>query len=187
MRNALYEYNSKHSDQVEYLKNKYKDNQLWQELKEIAKKLKQHNVFMVIKRIKASFKTYFTSIEIYKHNPKLFTGIPKPPRPKKLSKITNYAVELDKYYSLSFIRLEKENLIGINLSKNMIYLHINKEQIEKLTDINKLYSARIIYDNGDLYLQISYLKELKKVEPKEIKYAGIDIGCLLYTSPSPRD
>jgi putative transposase len=40
MRNALYEYNSKHLTQVEYLKNKYKYNQLWQELKETAKKLK---------------------------------------------------------------------------------------------------------------------------------------------------
>jgi len=32
----LYDYNSKHSAQIEYLKNKYKDNQLWNELKEIA-------------------------------------------------------------------------------------------------------------------------------------------------------
>ena len=36
MRNALYDYNSKHSAKIEYLKNKYKDNQLWNELKEIA-------------------------------------------------------------------------------------------------------------------------------------------------------
>jgi hypothetical protein len=34
MRNALYDYEPKHSTQVEYLKNKYKDNQLWQALKE---------------------------------------------------------------------------------------------------------------------------------------------------------
>jgi len=33
-----------------------------------------------------------------------------------------------------------------------------------------------VYDNGDLYLQISYLKELNKTEKDKIKYAGIDIG-----------
>jgi len=176
MRNALYDYNSKRSEQVEYLKNKYKDNQLWYELKETAKKLKSHNLTYIIKRVKASFKVYFTNLELYKQNPSLFNGMPKPPKPKKLSKMTNYSVELDKYCSLSFARLKKENLIGINLSDSMVYIHINKEQIKKLTDINKLYSARVIYDNGDLYLQISYLKELKKIETNQLKYASIDIG-----------
>ena len=97
-------------------KNKYEDNQLWQELKETTKKLKSYNLTYIIKRVKANFKTYFTNLELYKQNPDLFTGIPKPPKPKKLSKITDYSVELDKYTSLSFARLEKENLIGINLS-----------------------------------------------------------------------
>jgi hypothetical protein len=55
-----------------------------------------------MKRVKASYKTYFTNLETYKQNSSLFTGIPKPPKAKKL---------------LSFTKLEKENLIGINLSK----------------------------------------------------------------------
>jgi IS605 OrfB family transposase len=176
MRNALYDYNSKHSAQIEYLKNKYKDNQLWNELKETAKKLKPHNLTYIIKRVKASFNTYFTSLELYKQNPSLFQGTPKPPKPKKLSKLTNYAVELDKYCSLSFVRLEKENLVGINLSDSMVYIHVDKRQVEKLTEIDRLYSARVVYDNGDLYLQISYLKELKKTQTKQLKYASIDIG-----------
>jgi enoyl reductase-like protein len=108
--------------QIKYLKNKYKDNQLWHELKETAKKLKSHNLTYIIKRVKANFKTYFTKLELYKQNPNLFTGMPKPPKPKKLSKITYYSVELDKYTSLSFARLEKENLTGINLSNSMIYI-----------------------------------------------------------------
>jgi len=176
MRNALYEYNSKHLTQVEYLKNKYKDNQLWQALKETAKKLKSHNLTYIINRVKASFKVYFTNLELYKQNPSLFNGMPKPPKPKKLSKMTNYSVELDKYCSLSFAHLEKKNLVGVNLSNSIVYIHINKEQVKKLTDIDKLYSARVIYDNGDLYLQISYLKELKKTQTKQLKYASLDIG-----------
>jgi len=177
MRNALNGYNSKNSQQLEYLKNKYKDNQLWQALKETAKKLKPHNLTEVIKRVRSNFKTYFTNLEAYKQNPSLFTGIPKPPKPKKLSKITDYSVELDKYCSLSFARLEKENLVGVNLSNGMIYIHVDKKQVEKLTEISKLYSARLVYDNGDLYLQISYLKELKKTKENQAKkYASIDIG-----------
>jgi len=176
MRNALYDYNSKHSTQLKYLKNKYKDNQLWQALKESAKKLKSHNLTYIINRVKASFKTYFTNLELYKQNPGLFNSIPKPPKPKKLSKLTNYCIELDKYCSLSFVRLEKENSVGINLSDNMVYIHVDKEQVKKLTDINKLYSARLVYDNESLYLQISYLKEPKKTQTEQLKYASIDIG-----------
>jgi transposase, IS605 OrfB family, central region len=176
MRNALYDYNSKHSAQIEYLKNKYKDNQLWNELKETAKKLKPHNLTYIIKRVKASFNTYFTSLELYKQNPSLFQGTPKPPKPKKLSKLTNYSIELDKYSSLSFAHLEKKNLVGINLSNSIVYIHVDKRQVERLTEISKLYSARLVYDNVDLYLQISYLKELNKTEKDKIKYAGIDIG-----------
>jgi len=177
MRNALYDYNSKHSAQIEYLKNKYKDNQLWQELKETAKKLKPHNVVGIIKRVKANFKTYFTNLELYKQNPNLFKGIPKPPKPKKLSKLTNYSLELDKYTSLSFARLEKENLIGINLSNSMIYIHVDKRQVEKLTEISKLYSARLVYNNGSLYLQVSYLKNISRFTSYvSRKYASIDIG-----------
>jgi transposase, IS605 OrfB family, central region len=169
--------NSKNSEQLEYLKNKYKDNHLWQTLKETAKNLKPHNIIEIIKRIKASYKTYFTNLEAYKQNPNLFTGMPKPPKPKKLSKVTNYSVELDKYNSLSFAKLEKENLIGINLSKSMVYIHVDKRQVEKLTEIDKLYSARLVYDNGNLYLQISYLKNVSLLTSHvSRKYASIDIG-----------
>jgi IS605 OrfB family transposase len=177
MRNALYDYNSKNSEQLEYLKNKYKDNQLWQALKETAKNLKPHNIIEIIKRVKTNYKTYFTNLEAYKQNPNLFTGMPRPPKPKKLSKITNYSVELDKYASLSFAKLEKENLVGINLSKSIVYIHVDKRQVEKLTEIDKLYSARLVYDNGNLYLQISYLKNISpSTSCNTHKYAGIDVG-----------
>jgi putative transposase len=70
----------------------------------------------------------------------------------------------------------KITTVGVNLSNGMVYVYVDKEQVKKLTDIDKLYSARLVYDNGSLYLQISYLKELKKVETEQLKYAGIDIG-----------
>jgi IS605 OrfB family transposase len=59
----------------------------------------------------------------------------------------------------------------------MVYIHVDKKQVEKLTEISKLYSARLVYDNGELYLQISYLKHVKRETLNvERKYASIDIG-----------
>jgi IS605 OrfB family transposase len=147
--NILYYYNYEFSEQLEYIKNKYKDNQLWQELKETAKELNPHNLTYIIKRVKTAFNTYFTSLELYKQNPSLFQGEPKPPITKNIHMSTNYSVELDKYCSLSFVRLEKENLVGINLSDHMIYISLDKTE-----------------------------KDKTKYETKnrQTKYAGIDIG-----------
>ena len=185
--NILYYYNYEFSEQLEYIKNKYKDNQLWQELKETAKELNPHNLTYIIKRVKTAFNTYFTSLELYKQNPSLFQGEPKPPITKNIHMSTNYSVELDKYCSLSFVRLEKENLVGINLSDHMIYISLTKSHVKKLLEIDMLYSVKVVYDddNEELYLQIDYLKELDKTEKdktkyetknRQTKYAGIDIG-----------
>jgi IS605 OrfB family transposase len=54
---------------------------------------------------------------------------------------------------------------------------VDKRQVEKLTEIDKLYSARLVYDNGELYLQISYLKNiLPSTSCNTYKHASIDIG-----------
>jgi len=184
--NILYYYNYQQSEQQEYIKNKYKENQLWQELKSIATKLNPHNLIYIIERVKTVFDIYFTNLELYNQNPSLFTEIPQLPKLKKLSKLTDYSIEIDKYCSVSFVRLESENLVGINLSDHMVYISIDKYQASKLKEINRLYSVRVVYyDDGDLYLQITHLKELNKTkkdkieyeaENKTIKYAGIDIG-----------
>ena len=190
--NILYYYNYESSEQLEYIKNKYKENQLWQELKETAKELNPHNLTYIIKRIKTVFDIYFTSLELYEQNPGLFQEMPKPPNTNK-SKLENYVIELDKYSALSFARLEKENLIGINLSDRMVYVRVDKRQAKILMKIDRLYSAKLIYKNGELSLQISYLKKSDKTENKQIKnetenkaeneiknvqvkYAGIDLG-----------
>ena len=47
---------------------------------------------------------------------------------------------------------------------------------KRLTEIDKLYSARLVFDNGFLYLQVSYLKDKKKLNERSGKLAGIDVG-----------
>jgi len=143
MLSILYNFNVKYLDQQRYLKNKYKDNKLWQELKGIANKLNPDNLTHVIKRVKANFN--------------LYTEMTNPYDIEEPFKINGYSVELDKHKSLSLGRLKK-GLIGIRLSNGIDYIGINKEHAKNLTDKDKIHSAKVVYDNGDLYLQISYLK-----------------------------
>lgn len=176
LRNALLDYKAKNPKDSDYLNEKYKDSELWQSLKAVSKSIKQHNFVYIIDRVKSNYKTYFTNMQMWHENPSLFTGMPKPPRPKKLSKLTNYSVDIDRYTSLSFAKLENKNLIGINLSNKMFYINCSSTQVKKLTDLNKLYSAKIIYDSGLLYLNISYIKKKTDFIPLTVKESGIDIG-----------
>jgi len=162
MIDALYNYMPE-SAQEKYLRTKYKKNKLWIALRETVLKLNLHNLAYAIKETKANFDAYFKNLEAADdQEPNLFDGM--------------YSVELDKQHSLSFARLEKENLIGISLSHGTIYLNVNKEEKTSLMDIGRILSAKVVYNNGDLYLQIVYLKEVDKTEKDKVKYAGIDIG-----------
>jgi len=109
LRNALLDYKAKNPKDSDYLNEKYKESELWQSLKETAKTIKQHNFVYIIDKVKSNYKTYFTNVQMWHKNPSLFTGMPKPPRPKKLSKLTNYAVDIDRYTALSFAKLERKN------------------------------------------------------------------------------
>jgi len=221
--NALYNNNSENSEQVKYLQNKYKNNIMWVTLKNIVQKLNPYNLVYVIKKVNS--KLNIQKLERYKQNPIVLEEVPsllKPSllSPNDLSYVRNYYIELDKQNSFSFERLEKDNLIGISLSqkKKMMYINLNKKQreglkkqIKEITDKDKIRSVKIIYNNGNLYLQgngslhleIIYLKKISKteneqinheiksvnnqcetekeivkhkVENKQIKYAGIDMG-----------
>jgi IS605 OrfB family transposase len=175
--NALYDDKSKNSKQVTYLKNKYKNNQLWKNLKATVKNIDQNNLHYIISKVVYKSKLHIQKLERYKQYPCILEEIPSLLKPSILSDVKNYYIELDKQKSLSFEKLEKGSLIGIRLSqkKDMMYINLNKKQrkelcdhIEELTKINKLHSVQLMYSNGNVRLQINYLKELK--------YAAIDMG-----------
>ena len=67
-------------EQVKYIKNKYKDNKIMQQIIQQGKKLKIHNLAMMINKVKSDFQSFFS---------KIATGDKKarPPSPKKLSNI----------------------------------------------------------------------------------------------------
>ncbi|HPZ09873.1 MAG TPA: transposase, partial [Candidatus Eremiobacteraeota bacterium] len=87
----------KNKEKVDYIKEKYKDNQLMRDLISLSGELKIHNLSMIIRRVKGQFKRFFKTIKIDKGS--------RPPKPKKLSSVVEYSVPLDQ---LSW-SLKKEN------------------------------------------------------------------------------
>ncbi len=53
-------------DKIKYIKEKYKNDKLYQDLIEMGQELKNHNLVMIIRRYKKDFKNYFIALEDYK-------------------------------------------------------------------------------------------------------------------------
>lgn len=158
----------KEKDKIEYLENKYKNHQLFQNMKSLAKELKIHNLVEIMKRVKSQYKGFFTKIKNGDYKA-------KPPKPKKLSKLTNYTIPLDSAKSFT---LKRKNQLGINLNNKMIRTYINHKQLEKIVvSFKNIEAVYINYSNNEIYLLFIYEKKQQdKIENKPYKCAGIDIG-----------
>ena len=172
----------KKTDEIEYIKETYKNNELYKSLMEAGKKLKNHNLVMIIRRFKKDFSNYFKTLKDYKKNPNKYTGKPQLPKARGLSELTNYSIPLDNANSVSL----KKNLIGINLNSKMRYFYIGNI-IKKGRILNKnIQSVSIKMRNKEIYLSFSYkqtqLEYQKKVISNKSNFtinsnkAGIDIG-----------
>ena len=153
---------------VKYIKSKYKENKLMQDLIAVGRELKIHNLKLIMERVKAQYKGYFTKL---KNGDK----IAKPPRPKKLSKLNNYTILLDGFKSIS---LKRKNILGLNLANKMKYTHINfKEWLKIVGDLKNIKTININYKNNTIYLNVIYRSESKIIsEAKPTKLSAIDIG-----------
>ncbi len=152
---------------ADYIKEKYKDNQLMQNLLEAGRKLKIHNLTMILNRIKANFKGFFT-----KH--KKGDKAAKPPQPKKLAQVIKFSIPLD----VNAWSLERKDMLGINLSDEMFYLPLNHEKLVAIVDkLAHIQAITIKMSNGEIYLLISYRHQM---QPQgaclQTKEAGLDIG-----------
>jgi len=173
----------KKQEKIFYIKNRYKDNELYKQLLEVGQKLKNHNLVMVLRRFKKDFSNYFRAIKDWKENTSKYTGMPQMPKPRKMSQLLNYSIPLDGTNGWS----TKKNLIGINLKKKMRYFYIGKIiKNGKVLD-KTIQSVAIKMRNSEIYLSFSYIKEdkksmestiqnPKKLDPIALSRAGIDIG-----------
>ena len=173
----------KKQDKIQYIKNKYQDNELYKSLLEVGEKLKNHNLVMLLRRLKKDFSNYFKALKDWKLNPSKYSGMPQMPKSRKLSQLTNYSIPLDNTNSWS----TKKNLIGINLDSKMRYFYIGKTIKNGKVLEKKIQSISIKMRNKEIYLSFSYVNNdeelLEFVANKSPKFntldsnsAGIDIG-----------
>ena len=140
----------KKKEEVNYIKEKYKDHSLMKDLIEVSKKLKIHNLVEIMKRVKSQYKGFFTK----KQNG---DNKAKPPNTRKLSKMNKYTIPLDSCNSFS---VKKNNRIGVNLDKKMIYTHVNFTEVGKLTGgIGNINSIDLNFSNKDIYFLITHNKK----------------------------
>ena len=156
---------------IQYIKNKYQDNELYKQLLEVGRELKNHNLVMVLRRFKKDFGNYFKTLKDYKKNPHKYTGQPQMPRARKLSELIHYSIPLD-----SGAWSTKKNLIGINLKDKMRYFYIGKTiKDEKVLD-KTIQSLSIKMRNSEIYLSFSYI--LVKKDKSEMINKPLNIGSI---------
>ena len=153
-------------DKVNYIKNKFKDNVHLNELIRLSEDLKIHNLCALIKRLRGSYKSFFTKI---KKGDKSANA----PYAKKLKFVKGYSIRLDQ----NSWSVKKKDKIGINLSDKMFYLHFEHQYLLKLVGhLDNIQTIYIVFNNKELYLSISYHKvSAPSVEEIE-KIASIDLG-----------
>lgn len=164
----------KNAEKVKHLQSFYKDNQLMNDLKLVSKELKIHNLVEQIKDVKKNYESFFTKVK--KGDTKA-----RPPKPCKLSKISNATIFTDGYKSFTYKTRKKTHLgkkVGINLDYKMRYVYLPHKYIEEVVgSMSNISNININYSNGNFYFLINYVKEPVKVqEPIKEKWAGIDPG-----------
>jgi len=161
---------------IVYIKEKYKDNELYKDLVSVGKELKTHNLVEIVKRLKKDFSNYFKALKDYKKNPDKYTGSPQLPKAKKLSELSNYSIPLDSFNSISF---KKKNVVGINLNSKMRYFYLGKIDEIDIFKNNEIKSVKVKFKNNQIYLQFTYkpIHSSFSINHSQLaKYAGFDIG-----------
>lgn len=163
-----------YAEKVSYIKEKYKDHDLMQDLIETGKKLKKDNLVMTMRKVRSDFKSFYTKQQ--NGNKKA-----NPPQTQSLSSMNHYTLLIDNDKGMSIAYLKKgKNKLGLTLdhARGRQYIRVNHEAIRNLVgDLENIQSINLHYSNGELYLLISYHKEIKDPDPnREHKIAGLDIG-----------
>ncbi|MEQ8171801.1 MAG: RNA-guided endonuclease TnpB family protein, partial [Candidatus Eremiobacterota bacterium] len=156
----------KHKEKADYVKEKYKDNQIMKDLITLSEELKIHNMSMIIIRVKGQFKRFFKTVKTDKTS--------RPPKPKKLSNLVEYSIPLDQ---ISW-SLKKENLLGVNLSDKMFYIYLKQDKLINIVkDLKNINSLTVCLSNNDIYLHFTYnyLREEKQIVTEE-KLSALDGG-----------
>ncbi|MGM0370869.1 MAG: transposase [Bacillota bacterium] len=164
----------KYAEKVAYMKEKYKDHDLMQDLIEVGKQLKKDNLVMTIRKVRGNFKSFYTK---NKSDDKKA----KPPKPKSLSSLNHYTllIDNDKGLGLSYLKKGKDKLgITLDHDRGRQYIRVNQQNLKQLVDgdLDNIQSINLQYSNGELYLLVTYHHNKKVQNNNPHKIAGLDIG-----------
>ena len=160
-------------DKIKYIKEKYKNDKLYQDLIKVGQELKNHNLVMIIRRYKKDFQNYFIALEDYKKNPKKYTGKPQLPKPRKLSKLTHYSIPLDNANGVRF----KKNQIGLNLKDKVRYFYLGKIIKDGKVLDKKIQSVSVVMKNREIYLSFGYILNEIQYHESFHKVIGDNLSC----------
>lgn len=167
-------------DSIAKVRLSFKNNAIFDALVESAKTLNDKNISMIVRRLKKDWDNAFEARSKYFANPSAFTGEPKFPKPKKLSKLIKYSVPLES----SKFSLNKEGYLGITMGRKMRYIHIGKPEYITSKQIN---NVTVSYSHGHIYYEFTYNDISKPISKRvsnndlakltnPVKLAAIDIG-----------
>src|SRR5579875_3331510 len=168
-------------DNISFINHYFQNNHLFIQAKLVCKPLNDKNISMVVRRINKDWANFFEALKQYKANPSAFKGKPGYPKAKKLSKVFNYSLPLEKD-KWSLKRSDKK-LLGINLGKKMFYVYIGQNLYFKDKLVN---NVTVSYSHGHIYYNFTYsnqvdnsnskVKKTDLPEGKVRKEAGGDVG-----------
>lgn len=125
-----------------------------------------HFIQSLIRQVIKDFRSFFKALERFGEGSSSLTGIPKPPKPKKLKFLMNFSAEgnvntFRKEGDSLVIRLREGEHLKVKLPRNFPY---------------RVSSVRLKFFGNDLYVDVVYECEQEEINPKGQYRAGIDIG-----------
>jgi putative transposase len=178
----------KTQETIALINEKFKDNKWLNIAKELCEdpRYNDKNVSMITRRIKGEWDGFFTKIKQYRENPSGFTGMPKPPRAKSLSKTTHASIPME----VSKFSLKKRHVLGLTLGRVQRKCRLNFKGMIDDVGVANIKNTKVVLSNGDVYIQFTYEKHFdgeninytnafNKVEDNRTQKrieAGLDIG-----------
>lgn len=159
----------KNSEKLDLLREKFGQHDIFQQLEKHCKEnLKDKNLYKMVIKLKAAYDGYFTK-------QKKGDTTARPPRAKKLSRITSFALPVDQYaYSL-----KRKNRIRINLNEKMQDFRLNHDALQKAVgDFKNIQSLEVVYRHGKIFFAVIYHKDQVILGERQPKYAGLDLGIV---------
>lgn len=182
----------KTQQQIKLVNDYFKDNQLFQQMISVSsgKEFNDKNLSMMVRRLASAWSNYFANLKDFFVNKHKYTGVPSTPKSKKLSRLTEFSLPLEK----SKWALKKNGEMRLTLGKYQINVYLGNFDEVKYLKNKQINGVTVCYSHGHIHYALNYLvetiskteqnarkekekqeaKNLKKIAPKKV--AGLDIG-----------